>query len=74
MTSQIPPICSGCQHLIGDLRDPKCAAFPAGVPWPILLSQADHRKAYPDDRGIKFAPKDEDAAEYAALVFDDEGK
>ena len=74
MTSVVPPICAGCIHLIGDLMDPKCAAFPGGIPWDVLLSKKDHRKPLPDDLGIRFAPKTADDAEYAALVFDDEAK
>jgi hypothetical protein len=54
--------------------DPKCAAFPGGIPWDVLLSKKDHRKPLPDDLGIRFAPKTADDAEYAALVFDDEAK
>jgi hypothetical protein len=72
VTTVAPPICSGCAHLMGDLKDPKCAAFPAGIPWPILLSETDHRKPYPDDLGIQFDPKTPDDAKYAERMF--EGK
>ena len=70
----VPPICSGCQHLIGDLKKPVCSAFPAGIPWDILLSKKGHRQPYPDDLGLRFEPKTPEDAEYAALVFDDEAK
>ncbi len=69
MTSIAPPICAGCKHRIGDLRDPKCAAFPAGIPWDILLSKADHRAPFPGDGGVTFDPTDEKAAEYAGFIF-----
>jgi hypothetical protein len=77
MTSIAPPICGGCKHLVRDndrpLADPKCGAFPAGIPTPILLSQADHRKPYEGDKGILFEPTDEAAARYAERMFSDGG-
>lgn len=69
MTTIAPPICIGCKHLQGDLRAPKCAAFPAGIPNEILLSKADHRKPYPGDQGILFDPKSPDDATYAERMF-----
>lgn len=69
MTSIAPPICGGCKHLQGTLLDPKCDAFPAGIPRDILLSEADHRKPFPGDNGIRFEPRDSGAAEYAAHLF-----
>jgi len=73
VTSYVPPLCSGCRQPVGDLMDPKCHAFPGGVPWPILLSQKDHRQPYPGDQGIRFDPKTERDAAYAAMIFDDNG-
>ena len=73
MVSVVPPICSGCKNLIGDLKNPICRAF-ATIPLAILLSQKDHRQPYEGDNGIRFVPKTPDDAEYAALVFDDEAK
>jgi hypothetical protein len=32
----------------------RCAAFPGGIPTPILLLEADHREPYPGDNGIRF--------------------
>jgi hypothetical protein len=49
--------------------EPKCSAFPEGVPWPILLSQKDHRQPYPGDQGVRFDPKTERDAAYAAMIF-----
>ncbi|MFI5261008.1 MAG: hypothetical protein ACHQZR_00470 [Candidatus Limnocylindrales bacterium] len=76
MTSVAPPMCKGCTHLTRDsdrpLADPKCAAFPAGIPTEILLSRADHRTPYPGDRGMQFAPQTDQDARYAAMIFGDE--
>lgn len=69
MTSIAPPICVGCKHLIGTLLDPKCAAFPDGIPNEILLSKLDHRQPVAGDHGIQFAPDDEKASEYAEQLF-----
>lgn len=70
MTTIAPPICGGCKHLTSpDLRDPKCDAFPAGIPNEILLSRADHRKPFPGDNGIQYEPKDADDAKYADFIF-----
>jgi hypothetical protein len=69
VTTIAPPICIGCKHLQGDLRDPKCSAFPSGIPNEILLSKADHRKPFPGDGGVTFDPKDEKASAYADMIF-----
>lgn len=75
MTSIAPPIRGGCAHLFpaaddrGALFDPKCAAFPSGIPTDILLSHADHRSSFTGDDGVRFAPQDADAAAYADFLF-----
>lgn len=69
MTSVAPPICVGCKHRRGDLMDPKCDAFPSGIPTEILLSNADHRKPYPGDNGIRFDPESPEDAKYAEALF-----
>ncbi len=71
MTTIAPPICVGCKHLRGDLRDPKCDAFPQRIPVDILLSKADHRRPFEGDNGIQFEPESPDAAKYAASMFED---
>lgn len=75
MTSIAPPICGGCTHLTRNndrpLADPKCGAFPEGIPTPILLSQADHRQPFEGDKGIRFDPQNAAAAKYAENLFSD---
>ena len=40
-------------------RFPKCAAFPAGIPFSIIAGVADHRKPHKGDNGIRFEPVDD---------------
>jgi hypothetical protein len=50
------PICLDCKHLsAGD--EMTCAAFPDGIPTPILVMTHDHHEPYPGDHGIRFEPK-----------------
>jgi len=46
------PQCTYCVHRSGEV----CNAYPGGIPFPILANQVDHRKKYPLDHGIRFAP------------------
>ena len=73
MTSIAPPICIGCTHLDRTaklpLMDPRCAAYPDGIPRGILFSEADHRQPYEGDHGIQFDPVDNDAATYADQII-----
>ena len=71
MTSYATPICAGCKHLVGTLMDPRCAAFADGIPWPVLLSEVDHRKPTAGDNGIVFAAQTPKDAEYADRTFKD---
>lgn len=65
MTTTIP-ICLGCLHY---RPGASCDAFPKGIPQPIIQSKADHRQPFAGDRGVRFAPEDEAAAERAASIF-----
>jgi len=55
------PICLQCRHL-GKSGPMSCAAFPNGIPNPILLMDHDHREPYPGDHGIRYEPRDAAAA------------
>lgn len=74
MTVPLPPICSHCQWLNRPLRmdgKDRCGAFPDGIPRPILDNEADHRKPFDGDRGIRFEPRSENSTIYAEMVFED---
>lgn len=52
-------ICDSCRHR----RDATtCAAFPRGIPVAILTGDADHRKPYPGDHGIRYEPVEDEGA------------
>ncbi len=76
MTTYAAPICNFCQHYDRNpLRTANtCAAFPAGIPQAIQLSQVDHRQPIDGDQGIVFAPVDAEAAAYAASLFSAEAE
>ncbi len=51
------PLCLACQRLRRPVRGRlACAAFPGGIPAPLLGASADHREPYPGDQGIRFEP------------------
>jgi hypothetical protein len=52
-------LCVFCVHMRGGALPPKCAAFPRGIPRQILEGQADHRRPFPGDKGIRYKPHPE---------------
>lgn len=62
MNRKVVPICLDCKYYRPEPgRRPACDAFPDGIPRPILISKADHRKPYEGDNGIQFEPKEDEA-------------
>ena len=57
------PICWNCKHY---RENSNCTAFPRGIPYEILTSEADHHKPFRGDHGIRFEPKDAIAIKAAA--------
>ena len=58
-TSDLPPLCSKCQHFIMSKRGNeglRCAAYPEKIPTEILLGYVSHDKPYRGDQGIRFEP------------------
>lgn len=51
-------ICGYCRHRLdeGDDTEPRCAAFPNGIPDDIRRRGFDHRNPYEGDGGIMFEP------------------
>ena len=53
--SESLPLCVACRRLRRPNRGRwACAAYPGGIPAPLLDATADHRNPYPGDRGIRF--------------------
>jgi len=73
MTTLPAPICLSCKNL--HKNQPEfgltCKAFPKGIPQKIVDSEADHRKPFRGDNGIRFESVDKEAKEYAEIIFDD---
>lgn len=71
MTSMLPPICLGCARFRKqDGNKFTCDAYPGGIPQEIISSQVDHREVFEGDHGLQFLPVDDDAARYAATIFE----
>ena len=76
MTTTRAPICMGCTRFHAEEADDEfsdkplsCDAFPAGIPDEIVDNKFDHRRDHPGDNGIRFAPKNEDDAQFAEDIF-----
>lgn len=53
------PSCGNCRHHDGFFR---CAAFPRGIPFPILAGGLDHLEPRPGNGGIQYEPRGEGRA------------
>lgn len=62
MTSVAAPECMDCArlHRAPDATRITCDAFPDGIPAPLIDGDRLHRKPYPGDRGLRFAPRPAD--------------
>lgn len=71
MTIGPAPICGGCKHYrpSSGQEGYRCAAFPEGIPEPIIENRADHRKPYKGDDGVRFEAASPLFEEYAERVF-----
>lgn len=69
MTVLAGPICAVCCRLRGDLSDPRCDAYPKGIPRAILTLTVDHRAPFEGDGGMTFVPANAAAARYADEVL-----
>ncbi len=55
MATVPPPICLRCAHFHEDDHERfTCDAFPKAIPMRIVRSEADHRKPFPGDHGIRY--------------------
>jgi hypothetical protein len=63
--------CLWCKHY--QRKDPKrpnllvCAAFPDGIPVPIIRGEHSHKTPYPGDQGIQFEMREDMRQKYAHL-------
>jgi hypothetical protein len=64
VTSVVPVQCQACARLNTD-KPGTCEAFPDRIPVEIISYGADHRQAYPDDRGLRFEQLDTKAGREA---------
>jgi len=59
--------CSHCRHWLGEKSGKEiCKAYPNGIPPEILAWTLTHCKPYPGDHGMRFEPKDTEAAKILA--------
>lgn len=59
MTIGAAPICFTCRHYRPEDEERfACAAYPAGIPMAIALSEVDHHQPYEGDNGIQYEPVD----------------
>lgn len=62
------PTCAGCAHL----DEGACSAYPEGIPNAIAFARADHRLPLPNDRGVRFTPRDDAGLRLVESVWGEE--
>lgn len=67
-------MCHFCKHRIVKIegRD-ACKAFPDKIPDEIYSKYFDHRKEYPEDKGIRFKAINKNAAEHVSELYKEAG-
>lgn len=68
LTNQPYMGCEVCRHLLPHGGLPRCAAYPDGIPLPILAGDLPHDRPLPGDHGIQFAPVDDRQAVLDDLI------
>ncbi len=69
MERRCAPMCWICRHYDDSAGVMACAAFPEGIPQPIIDFEFDHREPHPDDNGVQFEPlPDCTSARLAAIL------
>lgn len=71
-------MCAFCKHrqdrtngeIQPGLPQPRCAAFPFGIPTEIWHDFFDHREVFPGDRGIRFETASSIGTEYVSRLYD----
>jgi hypothetical protein len=58
--------CQLCRHRARPASFPVCKAFPGAIPQELLDNEADHRRPFEGDDGVRFEPRD--GASTAALL------
>jgi hypothetical protein len=61
--------CAVCRHRGTRGNFPVCKAFPGQIPPEFLLNEADHRKPYEGDDGVRFEPRQGVSALVLANVY-----
>jgi len=65
MTLLMTPICTLCKHFREvSFAQATCDAYPDGIPSAILSWEHDHRVPFPNDQGIHFEPRDDEADQF----------